>query len=296
MFQFFRRKPDDTKGVLTSNTSNVTSSDWNYLNKPDVVQERPGLCFAYKIMEAQKKGVLGPIEFVLFEKDDDYSGTWHANRYPGCRCDIPSAAYQYSFAPYADWPEYYSYAGEIKKYFKIFAQKFGIVPFIRLRHKVTEAIYNNDLGTWDITVVNLGTSEVETKSYDVFCPATGVLSNVNRPAIPGLESFTKARVFHTAEWPVDLDWQNAFKDERVAVIGIGSSGLQTIGAIAPHCKNLDIYGRSKFWVVPTLFTLSTPQGREWHNDNFFYTKEEKADFIKNPETLYRHLKEVSCLH
>ncbi len=29
-----------------------------------------GLCLAYKILEAQKKGVLGPVEFILFEKDD----------------------------------------------------------------------------------------------------------------------------------------------------------------------------------------------------------------------------------
>ncbi|KAK0436609.1 hypothetical protein EV421DRAFT_1114460 [Armillaria borealis] len=301
MFRFFSRKTDDMKGIMTSNANNNSSSNWNYLNKPGF-HPRPlriaicgagaaGLCLAYKILEAQKKGVLGPVEFVLFEKDDDYTGTWHANRYPGCQCDNPSASYQYSFAPYADWPEYYSSAAEIKRYFKIFAQKFGIVPFIRLRHKVTAAIYDQTLGMWDITVENLETSQVDTKSYDIFAPATGVLSTVHRPVIPGLESFTKAPVLHTAEWPVGFDWQSTFKDERVAVIGIGSSGLQTIGAIAPYCKNLDIYARSKFWVVPVLFG---PQGRDWHNENFSYSEEERANFIKTPEILYRHLKEVSA--
>ncbi len=29
-----------------------------------------GLCLAQKILEAQKNGILGPVEFVLFEKDD----------------------------------------------------------------------------------------------------------------------------------------------------------------------------------------------------------------------------------
>lgn len=33
-----------------------------------------------------------------------------------------------------------------------------------------------------------------------------------------------------------------------AVIGIGSSGLQTVGAIAPFCKSVKVYARSKFWV------------------------------------------------
>ncbi|KAK0440003.1 uncharacterized protein EV420DRAFT_1733274 [Desarmillaria tabescens] len=268
MFHCFRRKTDDTKGVLTSNTSNVTLSDWNYLNKPGFRLQPlriaicgagvAGLCLAYKIIEAQKKGVLGPIKFVLFEKDDTAHGT--------------------------------------QTVILVVDAMFQVLPTSTRLHptQTGQTIYNNALGTWDITVVNLGTSEAETKSYDVFAPATGVLSNVNHPAIPGLESFTKTRIFHTAEWPVDLDWQSAFKDERVAVIGIGSSSLQTIGAIAPHCKNLDIYGRSKFWVVPTLFTLNSLQGHEWHNENFLYTKEEQADFIKSPETLYRHLKEVSA--
>lgn len=299
MFHFFSRKTD-TKDIVTSNANNNTPSNWNYLNKPGF-HPRPlriaicgagaaGLCLAYKILEAQKKGVLGPVEFVLFEKDDDLTGTWHANRYPGCRCDNPSASYQFSFAPYADWPEFYSSAAEIKRYFKTFAQKFGIVPFIRLQHKVTAAIYDETRGMWDITVEDLETSQVDTKSYDIFAPATGVLSTVNRPVIPGSDSFTKSPVLHTAEWPVGFDWQSTFKDERVAVIGTGSSGLQTIGAIAPYCKHLDIYARSKFWVVPVLFG---PQDREWHNENFSYSEEEQANFIQTPEIFYRHLKEVS---
>ncbi|KAK0497927.1 hypothetical protein EDD18DRAFT_1382327 [Armillaria luteobubalina] len=224
-----------------------------------------GLCLAQKILEAQKNGVLGPIEFVLFEKDDDYTGIWHANRYPGCRCDVPSAGYQFSFAPYSDWPEFYSSAGDIKKYFKIFAQKFGIVPYIHLRHKVTAAIFDAASGSWDVTVQNLETSQTRTESYDVFVPATGVLSNVNRPAIPGLESFTKTPILHTAEWPADFDWKSAFKDEHIAVIGVGASGLQVIGAIAPT-----------------------------------YSEEERAAFIETPETLYKHLKEIAsslnCLY
>jgi len=95
-------------------------------------------------------------------------------------------------------------------------------------------------------------------------------SNVNRPDIPGLDTFTKKPILHTAEWPVDLNWEEEFKDERVyvsvtsfimnclltcwdsAVIGAGSSGVQTIGAISPHTKTLDVYARSKFWVTPPV--------------------------------------------
>ncbi|KAK0462957.1 uncharacterized protein EV420DRAFT_1639049 [Desarmillaria tabescens] len=307
MLRFLQHNTDGNMDSLKSNlASNETSSlgEWKYLKKPGF-QPRPlrlaicgagaaGLCLAYKVLEAQKKGVLGPVRFVLFEKDDDYTGTWHANRYPGCRCDVPSAAYQFSFAPYADWPEFYSYAGDIKKYFKTFSQKFGIVPHIRLRHKVTAAIYDAVSGTWEITVRNLETSEMRTETYDLFAPATGVLSNVNRPAIPGLESFTKAPVLHTAEWPVDFDWKSAFKDEHVAVIGVGSSGLQTVGTIAPVCKSLDVYARTKLWIIPLIIAVDSLRGRDWRNENFTYSEEERAAFVEKPEILYDHLKEISA--
>ncbi|KAK0497922.1 hypothetical protein EDD18DRAFT_1382317 [Armillaria luteobubalina] len=201
---------------------------------------------------------------------------------------------------YSDWPEFYSSAGDIKKYFKIFAQKFGIVPYISLRHKVTAAIFDATSGSWDVTVQNLETSQTRTESYDVFVPATGVLSNVNRPAIPGLESFTKTPILHTAEWPADFDWKSAFKDEHIAVIGVGSSGLQAVGAIAPTCKTLDVYARSKLWIIPPVCAVDTLDGRDWRNENFIYSEEERAAFIETPETLYKHLKEIAsslnCLY
>lgn len=42
-------------------------------------------------------------------------------------------------------------------------------------------------------------------------------SQVNRPQIKGLEKFTKNSILHTAEWPKDLDYTTAFKDERMWV-------------------------------------------------------------------------------
>jgi hypothetical protein len=33
---------------------------------------------------------LGLHDFKIFEKSDDWGGTWHLNQYPGCGCDIPT--------------------------------------------------------------------------------------------------------------------------------------------------------------------------------------------------------------
>ena len=40
-------------------------------------------------------------------------------------------------------------------------------------------------------------------------------SQVNRPNIKGIETFTKNPVLHTAEWDKSIDYKTAFKDEKV---------------------------------------------------------------------------------
>lgn len=37
----------------------------------------------------------------FFERHSDLGGTWFANMYPGCACDVPSLLYSFSFAPNA---------------------------------------------------------------------------------------------------------------------------------------------------------------------------------------------------
>jgi cation diffusion facilitator CzcD-associated flavoprotein CzcO len=44
----------------------------------------------------QVKKQLG-VDAEIIDKDADFGGTWHANTYPGCACDIPSHVYSFSF-------------------------------------------------------------------------------------------------------------------------------------------------------------------------------------------------------
>jgi cation diffusion facilitator CzcD-associated flavoprotein CzcO len=34
-------------------------------------------------------------DFVVLERADDVGGTWEANTYPGCQCDVPSHLYSF---------------------------------------------------------------------------------------------------------------------------------------------------------------------------------------------------------
>ena len=50
---------------------------------------------------------------MLLERAGEVGGTWHVNTYPGCRCDVPSHLYSFSFAPNPEWSSTFSPQPEI---------------------------------------------------------------------------------------------------------------------------------------------------------------------------------------
>ncbi len=60
-----------------------------------------GLGLAIRLKQA------GIDDFTVWERDPDVGGTWWANTYPGCQCDIPSHLYSFSFAPNPNWTRTY---------------------------------------------------------------------------------------------------------------------------------------------------------------------------------------------
>ena len=76
--------------------------------------------------------------------------------------------------------------------------------------------------------------------------ATGCLSAPNEPQFDGQESFT-GPIYHTARWPhQDVD----FTGQRVAVIGTGSSAMQSIPVIAEQAAQLYVFQRTPHYAVP----------------------------------------------
>ncbi|KAL8292694.1 hypothetical protein RQP46_001306 [Phenoliferia psychrophenolica] len=175
---------------------------------------------------------------------------------------------------------------------KIVAQKGGVVPHIKLRHSIVGAAFNEATSTWSIKIQDV-VGAITEQEFDIYVAATGVLSQVNRPDINGIKTFTKSPIIHTAEWPRDLDWKTAFQNERVGVIGIGSSGLQTIGAITPFTKSVEIFARSKFWTSPP-FVAELAGVRDWDKGNFSYSDAEHELFRTNPEGLFKHTSELTA--
>lgn len=114
-------------------------------------------------------------EHVVYEKNEKVGGTWFENRYPGCRCDVPSHNYQFSWRPNPEWSNFLSPAPEIQEYLSRICEEEHMMDTIKLRHKVNGAWWDEKRGLWDLSVQNLETGE-EFKDYANFLvDASGIL-------------------------------------------------------------------------------------------------------------------------
>jgi cation diffusion facilitator CzcD-associated flavoprotein CzcO len=181
----------------------------------------------------------GEHDFVLLERADDIGGTWRDNTYPGCRCDVPSHLYSFSFAPNPNWSSTFSPQSEILDYLKDCAERFEVMPHVHFETELESASWDNDEELWRI-----GTSQ-GAMTANVLIAAQGPLSDPSLPAVPGIETF-EGTAFHSAQWNHDHD----LTGERVAVIGTGASAIQFVPEIQPAAAQLHVFQRTAPWVIP----------------------------------------------
>ena len=198
------------------------------LSNPDVVIVGAGVAGLYMLHKLNSMG----LKTVVLEKSDELGGTWNWNRYPGARCDIPSLEYSYQFDEELqqdwNWSEKYSAQPEILEYLNHVADRFELREHINFEEEVLEAKFNEVLSLWDIKT----NKELYKSKFCIF--ATGCLSVPNKPDIEGLEGF-EGQLLSTSYWPRE---EVNLSDKNVAIIGTGSSSIQTIPEIAKEVKNL----------------------------------------------------------
>jgi cation diffusion facilitator CzcD-associated flavoprotein CzcO len=224
------------------------------------------------------------VEHVIYEKNATLGGTWYENRYPGCACDIPSHAYTLNWALNPDWPRFFSYAPDIQKYLEKVCDVFDLRKYMTFNTEVIRAEWQDDVGKWKVTLRQKTASGEEREfqdECDLFLYASGILNNHKWPGIKGINSF-KGRIVHTARWPQDYQSEQ-WKNERVAVIGSGASSIQTVPAMQPHVKHLDVFVRTGVWFV---------QIANNYGQNKEYTEEERDEFRRDPRKLVAHAKDI----
>jgi len=212
-----------------------------------------GILCGIKLREA------GLGDIVIYEKADRIGGTWRENRYPGLSCDVPSHSYTYSFEPNPEWSHLFSPGPEIQAYFEGVVAKYDVATLIRFNSPIVRADY--DAGRWQLT-----TADGDTDTFDVVIAATGFLHQPAYPDIPGLDSFAGA-AFHSARW----DDRVSLKDQRVGVIGTGSTAVQITSAVIDEVSHFSLFQRTAQWV------LAYP--------NPPYSETDRAGFRQHPEKM-----------
>jgi cation diffusion facilitator CzcD-associated flavoprotein CzcO len=178
-------------------------------------------------------------DFVVLEKANDLGGTWRDNTYPGCRCDVPSHLYSFSFEPNPEWSHTFSPQPEIWDYLRHCSTKYGVDPHICYGHEVLGAQWDDDRQLWEVQ-----TSQ-GTLTAGVLISGMGALHEPSIPDLPGMESF-EGTTFHSAEWDHDHD----LTGKRVAVIGTGASAIQFVPRIRPRVERLHLFQRTAPWIMP----------------------------------------------
>ena len=108
---------------------------------------------------------------------------------------------------------------------------------------------------WSALSIETGDGARVTATYCIM--ALGCLSSPNLPSFEGLESYQGER-YHTGYWPhEDVD----FTGKRVAVIGTGSSAVQSIPIIAAQAKQLTVFQRMANYAIPAHNAPLTPEYR-----------------------------------
>src|SRR6059058_4110882 len=207
----------------------------------DVIVIGAGMSGMYQLHRLRGLG----LRVRVFEAGDGVGGTWYWNRYPGARFDSESWTYGYSFSQELldewDWQEHFAPQPETERYLNYVADKFDLRPDIQFGSRVGTAHYSEDTRSWNLTL-----EDGRRYTTRLLITAVGVLSAATMPTIPGVETF-QGQSCHTHYWPNE---RVRFEGKRVAVIGTGATGVQTITEVAKTVGHLTVFQRTPQWCAP----------------------------------------------
>ncbi|RDL29817.1 Uncharacterized protein BP5553_10682 [Venustampulla echinocandica] len=207
----------------------------------DVIIIGAGLSGIYSLIKMRELG----LRVKVIEAGSQVGGTWYWNRYPGARFDSESVSYGFSFSKEIldewKWDESFSPQPDTERYCNFVCDKFNLRTDMQFDTRIQTAQYHARSRSWQLT-----SESGETFTSRFLITALGPLTSATLPNVPGVHDF-KGQSFHTSRWPaggVDLS------NKRVAVIGTGATGIQTIQTIAKDVGHLTVFQRQPNWSKP----------------------------------------------
>ncbi len=256
----------------------ATASGTSQPQKLDVIIIGAGLAGMYQLFRVRELGM----SVRVIEAGSDVGGTWYWNRYPGARFDSESYTYGYSFSKELlqewSWSEHFAPQPETLRYAQHVADRFDMRRDILFKHKVVSAEWLEESREWQL---KLHTGALMTARFLI--TAAGSLSVPTLPRIKGIEQFAGVAC-HTANWPHEAV---RFEGKRVAVLGTGATGIQTIQEVAKTAAHLTVFQRTANWSAPLHNSPITPEQqiaiKSSYSDIFKRCRESISGFIHNPD-------------
>ena len=223
-------------------STNPSPRDSGAIEHYDVVIIGAGVSGMYALHHLREMG----LSVRVYDGASDVGGTWWYNRYPGARVDGPgSPFYCYTFSEELmkewDWAETQSEQSAVLDYLEHVADRFDLRRDIQFETWVQDARYDEAAQRWTVET----STGVRASAPFLIC-AVGALSAANMPDIPGIRDFA-GECYHTGRWPHE---PVSFEGKRVAVIGTGSSGIQSIPEIAREAAHVTVLQRTAQYSVP----------------------------------------------
>ncbi|XP_036972024.1 flavin-containing monooxygenase 5-like isoform X2 [Acanthopagrus latus] len=200
------------------------------------------------------------LEPVCFESSDDIGGLWRFKENPEPdrasiyhSVIINSSKEMMCFSDFpipAHFPNY-MHNSLIMDYFRMYADHFQLIKYIRLNTKVLQLKQRSDFshsGQWDVETENKD-GKKEKHIFDAVMICIGHHCHPNMPLqdFPGIDTF-KGEYFHSRDYKSPGEWRN----KKAIVVGIGNSGADIAVELSRVTKQLYLSTRRGSWILDRL--------------------------------------------
>lgn len=166
------------------------------------------------------------VEPVCFEREDDIGGLWNytdtaklgkGSVYKSCVINTSKEMMAFSdFPPPREFPTFLPHE-YVLKYFRLYAEKFGLLKFINFQTSV-ESIQQSDdygmTGRWVVSTTCQKTRQSVSETFDGVLVCSGHHTYPYQPTFDGLENF-KGTTMHSHSYRTP----HSLTDKNVLVVG-----------------------------------------------------------------------------
>lgn len=225
-------------------------------------------------------------ELECFEKDAALGGLFNyglnkTGVYDNCVLTISNYLMAFSDMP-PTGHRYHWHHSEYRRYLEDYAKKFGLERHISFN--MTVASVEGGPGRWHVVTQDAAGHLLDRGIYDAVAVCSGAHQAINKPTLPGLESF-KGEVIHSNYYKNSAP----FEGKECVVVGLGESGADIVREISEVASSTVLALRSYPYLIPRL-------ARPFHSNPLgcssdAFTSHLRHDYLLVPMRHYRRLKD-----